>query len=172
MKQFMIYCLAIVTSVSLFSSCGGKSVDANPDVAKMSDAGKKAMDKASQSLCTCLKDHGDGLSDAAKELKGIIAEAEKAGEEEKMAMMGKVMGAMAKMKDFGECMDKAKPSGEDEDAMEADIEKIIGEDADSKTKNKKTFEMLQAFLDKNCSADAKKFKDFMSIMEEMDKMRN
>ena len=172
MNLFSKSILLAVAAAFFFSSCCGDPTASNPEVAKMSDAGKKAMDEASQSLCTCLKDHGAGLKGVSAKVKEVAAEVEKAeGAEDKMAAMGKMMEAMGGMKEFTECMNKAKPSGDAEKAMEDDIKKIVGEDADRKTRNKKTFEIIQVYLDKNCSANAKVFKDFVATMDEMDNLR-
>ena len=162
--------IAFVATFFLFS-CTGDPTASNPDIAEMSDAGKKAMDEASKSLCTCLNEHGDGLKEFTKEMNTIAAEIEKAEDKEgEKAAISKMMGAMGKMKAFGECMDKAKPSGEAEKAIEAAMKKIIGEDANRKARNKKTFELLATFLDKNCASNAETFKGFISIMEKMDKI--
>lgn len=173
MKLFAKSLLSVVAAVLFLTSCGGGNpATSNPDIAKMSDTTQKALDTASKSLCGCLKDHGSGLKEFGKELKEVIAEMEKASDEDKMAVMGKMMGAMGKMKDFGGCMDKAKPSGEDEKAMEEDMKKLVGEDADKKTRTKKTFEILQVYLDKNCPSDAKTFKEFVASMEDLEKLKD
>ena len=172
MKQIAQTLLTAVVATFFLFSCGGDPTASNPDIAKMSDAGKKAMSEASEALCTCLNEHGDGLKEFTKEMKSVAAEIEKAEDGEgKMAAMGKVMGAMGKMKAFGKCMDEAKPSGDAKKAMEDDMKKIIGEDGDRKAKTKKTFELLSTFLDKNCSSNSQTFKDFISTMDQMDDMK-
>ncbi len=150
------------------TSCGGDPTASNPDIAKLSESSKNALDKASQALCTCLKQNGEGLKEFINEVKPILADAKKA--ENPMEAMGKLMGSMAKMKDFGECMDKADPSESEEEkgSLNKDIDAIMGDKKDDfEAKQKKQMEILSAFLNKNCSGEAKLFDDFIQFGEDM-----
>ncbi len=162
----------ILTACIIFISCaGGDATSKNPDIAKLSDASKKALDEASKGGCECLKKHGKDLKALIDELKPILADAEKS-KDDPMAMMGKIMGPMMKMKDFGECFEKSMDN-EDEasaKAREEDLKKILGDNADPKAKQKKQMEILQAYFGKNCPSEAKIFDEFTKVGEQMDKL--
>ena len=162
----------ILTACIMFISCaGGDATSKNPDIAKLSDTSKKAMDEASKGGCECLKKHGKDLKAVLEELKPIFADAEKS-KEDPMAMMGKIMGPMMKMKDFGECFEKTMDKKDEaaDKAMEEDMKKIMGDNTDPKAKNKKQMEILQAYFGKNCPSEAKIFDEFMKFGEQMDKL--
>ena len=74
MKQIAQTLLTAVVATFFLFSCGGDPTASNPDIAKMSDAGKKAMSEASEALCTCLNEHGDGLKEFTKEMKKVLEE--------------------------------------------------------------------------------------------------
>jgi hypothetical protein len=56
--------------------------------------------------------------------------------------------------------------------MEEDMKKIMGDNTDSKAKQKKQLEILQVYLSKNCPNEAKTFDEFMKFGEQMDKTFN
>jgi hypothetical protein len=161
---------ALLSAGIMLTSCGGGDpTSKNPDVAKLSDTSKKAMDEASKGACECLKTHGKDLKAVIEEIKPVLAEAEKSSENPG-ALMGKLMGPMMKVKDFGECFQKVDKKDEASDkAMEEDLKKIMGDNTDFKDKQKKQMEILQAYLSKNCPNEAKTFEDFMKFGEQMDK---
>jgi hypothetical protein len=161
---------AILTACVIFISCaGGDPTSKNPDVAKLSDTSKKAMDEASKGGCECLKTHGKDLKAVIEEIKPVLAEAEKSNVEPG-ALMGKLMGPMMKVQDFGECFQKVDKKDEAADkAMEEDLKKIMGDNTDPKDKQKKQMEILQSYFSKNCPNEAKTFDEFMKFGEQMDK---
>jgi len=172
MRTFTKTLMAFALIGFLMTSCGGGDpTSKNPDIAKLSDTSKKALDEASKGGCECLKKHGKDLKAVIDELKPIIADAEKS-KEDPMAMMGKIIGPMMKMKDFGECFEKTMDKKDEavDKAMEEDMKKIMGDNTDPKAKNKKQMEILQAYFGKNCPSEAKIFDEFMKFGEQMDKL--
>lgn len=162
----------ILTACIMFISCaGGDATSKNPEIAKLSATSKKAMEEASKGGCECLKKHGKDLKAAIDELKPILVDAEKS-KEDPMAMMGKIMGPMMKMKDFGECFEKTmdKDAEASAKAMEEDLKKIVGDNPDPKAKEKKQMEILQAYFGKNCPNESKIFGEFIKLGESMEKL--
>jgi hypothetical protein len=161
---------AILTACVIFISCaGGDPTSKNPDVAKLSDTSKKAMEEASKGGCECLKTHGKDIKAIITEIKPVLAEAEKS-KGDPSEMIGKIMGPMMKISEFGKCLEKAADRNEEADkAMEEDLKKILGDNTDSKAKQKKQLEILQAYFGKNCPDESKTFDELTKIGEQMDK---
>jgi hypothetical protein len=154
---------ALLTACIMLTSCG------DDPTAKLSDTSKKAMDEASKGRCECLKTHGKDLKAVIDELKPVLAEAEKSNMEPG-ALIGKIMGPMMKLNEFGICFKKNNKKEEAADkAMEEDLKKIMGKNTDFKDKQKKQMEILQSYFSKNCPNEAKTFDEFMKFGEQMDK---
>jgi hypothetical protein len=161
---------ALVAAIFM-TSCAGDPTSSNPDIAKLSDVSKKALDEVSKKGCECLKKHGKGLQEFMAEAKPLLADAEKS--ENPMEVMGKLMGSMMKMKDFGECFKDVDPKGDEatEKAMEEDMKKILGENPERGAEKKKQMEIMNAYFGKNCPSEAKIFADFIKFGEQMENLR-
>lgn len=163
--------IALMTSFFLMSCGGGDPTASNPDIAKMSDEAKAEMDKMSTGACECLSQHGEELTAFVDEALPLLKEAQTKEDTNPMEVMGKLMGSMAKMKAFGECFQKVG-DGVNEDLLDKEMKKIIGEDADGKVKEKKQMEIINAFLGKNCPKEQKVFQKFMDFGKEMEALQN
>jgi len=164
--------LAFAASAFILTSCGGDPTASNPDVKKMSDTGKKALDESAKVSCGCLKTSGKELKEVMVKLKPILADAEKA--ENPMESFSKMADAMKSLAAFGECMKDARPGKGDEAAEKAlkeDMDKIMGEKPDFKAVSEKRKELSFAFLKKNCPSEAKILEDFMKIENDAKSLR-
>ncbi len=161
----------LALSVLIFlSSCGGDATSKNPDIAKLSDTSKKAMEEASKGGCECLKTHGKDIKAIITEIKPVIAEAEKS-KDNPSEMLSKIMGPMMKISEFGKCLNKSADRSEEADkAMEEDLKKILGDNPDSNAKKKKQLEILQAYFGKNCPDESKTFDELTKVGEQLEKL--
>jgi hypothetical protein len=166
-KNFILLIAIAFAVISCNNNTENKnSFENNADIAKLSDGSKKAIDEATKVGCKCLKEHGSELKSVLDELKPVLAEAEKS--ENPMEVMGKVMGSMMKMQNFGQCMKDADPGEfEGANALSEDMKKILGDNPEPNATQKKQMELFAAYFNKNCPNDAKIFDDFIKFGEAM-----
>jgi hypothetical protein len=172
MRKFTKTFIFLVITGFLFASCNnGDPTTKNPNIAKLSETSKKAIDNITKKGCDCLKTHNKELKSVIEELKPIMAEAEKQ-KGDPMEMMGKIMGPMMKMQAFGECQQKTMVM-EDEavnKALEEDFKKIVNSNKDKKGIPEISEEITLAYFSKNCPKEAKLLDELSKLDEQMSKI--
>ena len=180
MRLFSSHLLIILVASLFLLSCGSSKKAAkavtdptknHPDIAKMSKEAKAEMDKLSANACECLKQHGEELNTFVDEALSMLKEAQTKEDANPMEVMGKLMGSIANIRAFGECVQKVGDNINQE-LLDEEMKKIIGEDADPKVKEKKQLEITNAFLGKNCPKEQQVFQKFVDFTKEVEALIN
>ncbi len=164
--------LAVIMTAFVFTSCKNDPTANNADIAKMSEAGKKAMDEESKRICSCLKEKSNDFKTLLDEVKPKLAEAEKS-ENPMESVMQIYLSVEKTEKSFGECMSKISPEDDEASskALKEDFEKIMSEVTDNEAKVKKPIDIMNAYLTKNCANEQKIFADYIGLGEKMNSLQ-
>jgi hypothetical protein len=157
----------------LMTSCVGDPISSNPDIAKLSDKSKKAIDESSKNMCECLKIHKEDLKSLTELINDFKPKIAKAEESKEVALeIIQDLGPKMSMRELGGCMESKRSKIEDEDreSIDKDIDKIVGEKPDRRIREMKIMDIYLSYFGKNCPSEAKLFSQIIEFAKKMDKL--